>query len=285
MDDAHDWNSLSRTPSTPASPRRVSTPTPFALAFAASGLLALPGAAEAQEAAAEGASPKRGEWSVLLGGGAAVIPNYEGGDSLEVWPLPLVSITWRDRVFLDLSGLGVNVVRTDRFRAGVALGYARDRDEDEDARLRGLGDIDAAAQARAFARYAIGPAHLRASVSRDLGGTDGVQAELGAGITRSLSQTTSISIGAATTWANGAHMRGFFGVSPGQAARSGLPVYEAGAGFKRVDLNVGLVRTFGEAWLARVDAGAGYLIGDAADSPVVKERLQPLLAVGVGYRF
>ncbi|TIU41759.1 MAG: MipA/OmpV family protein, partial [Mesorhizobium sp.] len=39
------------------------------------------------------------------------------------------------------------------------------------------------------------------------------------------------------------------------------------------------------SWMVRGEAGAGVLLGDAADSPVVVEKIQPSGMLLVGYRF
>ena len=41
----------------------------------------------------------------------------------------------------------------------------------------------------------------------------------------------------------------------------------------------------GGNWLLRGAAGVGVLTGDAADSPVVEEKVQPKLSLALGYRF
>ncbi len=40
-----------------------------------------------------------------------------------------------------------------------------------------------------------------------------------------------------------------------------------------------------ENWLIRGQAGLGYLVGDAADSPIVQREVQPYGVLMVGYKF
>jgi len=40
-----------------------------------------------------------------------------------------------------------------------------------------------------------------------------------------------------------------------------------------------------ETWSVTGAAGAGFLLGDAKDSPIVKDDIQPFAMLGVGYRF
>lgn len=82
-----------------------------------------------------------------------------------------------------------------------------------------------------------------------------------------------------------AAMLGYFGVTPAQSALSGLPVYDIGAGFKRVDATASVTYALTEHGLVRGQGGLGYLVGDAADSPIVQDKVQPSGILAVGCRF
>lgn len=242
---------------------------------------------------AAGAEPeRRGNWSVTLGAGALLTPEYEGSDEMTVEPIPFVSVEWKDRVFFDVRrGLGVNVIRTDRFTMGLALGYRPGRDEDDNDRLRGLGDIDDAAQGNLFASYelgryrGLGTVSIGAELEQDFGGGDGMTISPGIAFDHQLSNSVSLSTGLSATWASDDEMSTYFGITPEQAARSGLQAYEAEAGFKRADLDLALTWQISDRWFTRTHAGVGYLMGDAADSPITVEKVQPQVGFFVGYRF
>ncbi len=87
------------------------------------------------------------------------------------------------------------------------------------------------------------------------------------------------------TWVDDNHMESYFGVTSIQSARSGLTEYEAKAGIKRVDLKGSVTYMMTETWSVTGAAGAGFLLGDAKDSPIVKDDIQPFAMLGVGYRF
>ncbi|WP_159716148.1 MipA/OmpV family protein, partial [Geminicoccus flavidas] len=160
------------------------------------------------------------------------------------------------------------------------------RDEDDSDHLEGLGDVDWGLDLTARASYEVGPGALYASVTRTLGGSDGLTGEFGAVLSRtSLTDTITMTVGTSATWADSNYMDSYFGVTPSQAARSGLAVYDAEAGFKRIDVDLGVTWRFAENWTLTGQAGLGYLLGDAADSPIVKEELQPSLTLLVTYGF
>jgi MipA family protein len=235
------------------------------------------------------AKSSNSDWKVRLGAGAAIQPRFEGSADFRAFPLPFVDVTYNDQVFLSTeNGLGFYLINSDSFVLGVSGNYAFGRDEKEDGRiLRGLGDIDAAVRARLFGSYFIGPVELTAGVSRDLGGSEGFLADVGAYIGYPISPRLGVRGGVSATYADDTHMESFFGVSATQAARSvvGLPAFEAQEGFKRVDASLGAEYKLSDNWFIAVSGGVGFLIGDAKDSPITQEDTIPFGVVGVGYRF
>lgn len=227
-----------------------------------------------------------GDWQVILGGGAWVAPEYDGSDEFTVYPIPYFSITWKDRVFLNLErGLGVYAYRDDRFRLGVSVAYAEGRDEDDSDRLSGLGDIDAAARGHLFARYSFRSLSLGLDLAQDFGGTDGFQVRPNIGLNYPLSEKIRLSPEISVTWANDDYMESYYGISLVQAGRSGLQGFDAEAGFRRADFKIGATWDITANWFTKANVGLGYMMGDAADSPITDSRFQPSVGLLVGYKF
>lgn len=86
-------------------------------------------------------------------------------------------------------------------------------------------------------------------------------------------------------WANAKYMKSYFGINAQQAARSGLSEYRPSAGFKDVSLRVGFSYELTKTWSITGAAGVSRLMGDAADSPLVRRKSQAVGALGVAYRF
>ena len=80
-------------------------------------------------------------------------------------------------------------------------------------------------------------------------------------------------------------MQAYFGIDSGQSQRSGYDRYDPGAGLMRLDLKATATGAFSENWFVRGEAGVGLLVGDTADSPIVKDELQPSAMLVLGYRF
>lgn len=247
-----------------------------------------------------------GDW-VQVGIGVAYGPDYDGSDDYEAFPLPLI----------QGSVGGIDILPRP---AGVALDLVPDGDGKVDftlgpvVRIRSgrTGDIEdpvVAAAGELDTAIEVGPT-AGVSVSGVLNPFDSVGfsvdarwdiagAHEGRTISPSISYFTPVSRGAAVSLALSAeHADGkfndyYFSVTPAQALASGLPVYDADAGFNKLGATlIGAVDLDGDitnGGLALFMIG-GYsrMIGDAADSPFVAQRGsadQWLAGAGLGYTF
>jgi outer membrane protein len=224
------------------------------------------------------------EWKVILGGGAIIAPKFEGAKDVKVIPVPLFKARFADRVNVDPLGVSVEVLQTESFTLAARGGYELGRDDGDDRHLRGLGDVNAGGVVGATAAYALGPVKFTAALDKTVGGSEGLLAIVGAEATGVFGPVI-LSAAASATWADDNHMEAYFGVTRRQSARSGLSRYQAEAGIKRVDVQASATYLIDEHWLLRGQAGLGYLVGDAKDSPIVEKKAQPSAMLMVGYRF
>ena len=95
----------------------------------------------------------------------------------------------------------------------------------------------------------------------------------------------TFSAGPGITWASDDYMTTFFGVTPEQSTRSGLPVYEAKAGVHALRFGVGAGYRIDRRWSLGGRIGTSRLEGDAAASPITRDRTQNLAALFASYRF
>ena len=238
-------------------------------------------------AAADDLETGSSDWDIMLGAGAMLAPRYEGSDRFTVMPLPVIDIVWRDRVFLNsFNGFGIYALNRDDLQLGISVNYDFGRSESDDRRhLGGLGDVDAAAQGKIFASYGWNGIELSAEVAHSFGGSDGTLVEAGIGYPIALGERLSVTPGFSVSWADEDYMEAYFGVSNSQSANSGLAPFAANSGFKDLDLTLDARYLLTEHWALGLRVGAGYLLGDAADSPVTQERVQPYSIMSVIYRF
>ena len=66
------------------------------------------------------------------------------------------------------------------------------------------------------------------------------------------------------------YQRAYFGIDPATAAATGLPAFNPGGGIHAVGAAAGLTRMISPRWGVHGFAGYDRLVGDAADSPIVR---------------
>ncbi|XUY25623.1 MipA/OmpV family protein [Agrobacterium sp. rho-8.1] len=224
------------------------------------------------------------DWKVTIGAGAIYMPEYEGSDKFDINPFPMISAKIGDRVEIDTTGITVDLLERDGFRVGVKGGYNMGRQEKDSDYLRGLGDIDAAGVIGGIVSYERGPFEVYGAFNKTIGGSEGMTGKLGAKASYRYERFI-FSGDVSGTWADDKEMQSYFGVTAAQSAASGLDRYEAKAGVKRVDVKASVTYMMTQNWMVTGAAGAGVLMGDAKESPIVKDEVQPFAMLGVAYRF
>ncbi|MDW9377926.1 MipA/OmpV family protein [Sinorhizobium meliloti] len=228
--------------------------------------------------------PER-NWSLIVGAGGIYEPENEGGDEFEVQAVPFIVFTYGEWLEIDPRGVTITPFRQDGFALSATVGYEGGRDEDDADRLDGLGDIDFAATVGAKVSYDWNGLELYAAVDQTIDGSESLIGTFGAEYQAPVTERLVLGASIEAVVANDKHMEAYFGVNAAQSARSGLPQYEAKAGLKRVNVAASATYLLDENWLIRGEAGVGVLTGDAADSPIVEEELQPSASLFVGYKF
>jgi outer membrane scaffolding protein for murein synthesis (MipA/OmpV family) len=235
--------------------------------------------------------PNVQDWRVVLGGAVAAMPRYDGARPYRVSPGPVIVVLYKDIAFASVGeGLGVNLVRGEKYRAGVSIGYDLGRPMSDDYQhLHGLGDIKAAPVVKVFGSYVISkrfPLVLRADLRRVVEGADGLLGDLDAFMPLPGSSKTFVMFAGPTiTFSNGQYMRKVFGVSATQAAASGYPVYAAHAGSTAIGLGFSASRFMTPHWLINMDLAWNRLRGSAADSPITQSAVQGVVELSSEYRW
>lgn len=224
-------------------------------------------------------------WSLIVGAGAIYEPEYEGGDKFEIAPVPFVVFTYGDWLEIDPRGITITPFRHEGFALSGNVGYEGGRDEDDAERLKGLGNIDFAATVDAKASYSWKGLEVYAAIDKTIGGSESLVGTFGAEYQAPVTERLILGASVEAIVANDKHMEAYFGVDAAQSARSGLAQYKAEAGLKRIDVSASAIYMLSDDWLVRGEAGVGFLTGDAADSPIVLEKVQPSTSLFVGYKF
>ena len=244
----------------------------------------------AQEAPAEQTS----HGMVAIGIGA--IPEYDGSDEIRALPFALADVQLGGlNLQLRGQGLRIDLASSQRFSAGPVLGARMPR-EDVDGPIGRLPELDLAVEAGAFVGYRFGGDqfgqgswHTELSVVQDVSDVhDGLLATASVSYALIRQRDIFLSLETQATWADQDYTRTYFGVEETDAIASGFNAYRPDAGLR--DLGMGV--TAGYWFSPRLGVigrvGTTYLLGDAADSPIIEEegsRWQPVAGLALSYRY
>ncbi len=226
---------------------------------------------------------RRRNWAVRLGIVGGATPDYEGSNDYELSAGPMVSMTWKDFIWLRGKSLGANFINQGPWKAGPVATKSSGRNDDDNDKLEGLDDVDSSIEVGGFVRYRKKPWRFDLRVRQDAGsGHEGAYVELagGAGIPF---QRPLFILTLESTWVSDDYMQSYFGVTQKESDRSGLRKYDADAGFKNIGVKLASGIRFGTNW--RIGGQIAYhrLIGDAEDSPIVDDENQFQAGIGLVY--
>lgn len=234
------------------------------------------------------------QWHGAVGAGTGIVPDYVGSDGVKAMVLPVID-AYNGRFFASTSdGVGINLLANEPYNpfserssaAGIAVTYGLGRDEDNGTGLQGTGDIDPGAEVALFGRYRLGAIEAVARIRRDVSdGHGGAVVEISGSYFMQPTQRLALVVGPTLMWANRKYNQAFLGVSATQSARSGLARFDIDAGVNTVALNAMASYSVTENVFVGARASVGYLVAEAADSPIVQSDRQLAGGLVVGYRF
>ena len=255
-------------------------------------LAALLGACGAAQAQAFDAvrifGPVEGDGAGTVGAVVIAAPRYMGSDERGWLAVPSIDYRWKNGWFAGLSnGIGYLFPSRPDMQYGLRVTADLGRKASRSDALAGMGNIHPRAEAGAFFNYFPTREIFLTSSLRYGAGNDwnGLQIDLGAGVTTALAPQWRGTIGVATTYVNGAYMQAYFGVTPEQSASSGYAVYTPGAGIRDVRLNASLVYAIDARWSITGALTVSSLQSDTRDSPIVFEPTGVSGIVALSYGF
>jgi len=232
------------------------------------------------------------DWTFTLSAGGIYAPEFQGSKDYEIIPFPDLKVEYKDCFFASFfDGVGYNVINENGWRIGPIAKYAFGRNEDDNAALRGLGDVDDTFEVGGFVEYNFDPFTAKVEIRQGVNGHKGIVGEASADYMGSLDLLGSSAIfalGPRLVFSDKDYANAFFGVTGAQSVRSGLPSYKAGSGLISYGVGGFVVAPLTDSISLNVFAGYDRLAGDAADSPLVKQRgdeNQFMVGIGVSYQF
>ena len=243
--------------------------------------------------------PAAPDWIVTIGGELRIGPKWAGApeDKFGLTGGPLVSIRkvgTPPEYFGPRDSFGFSILDLGQFKLGPAAKLVWQRKASYDRALNGLGNVDYALQAGAFAEY--WPAQwlrLRGEARQGFGGEKGVTGDLFLDAIVPAGQFR-FSAGPRLTLQSAAAIGPYFGITPSQSADStvaglpALPVYHAGGGLYSYGTGAQAEYFFSPQWAAHSFVEYERLMGSAAGSPLVIQRGSPnqfTFGLGATYSF
>jgi outer membrane protein len=228
-------------------------------------------------------------WDVTLGAGAAAEPRYEGSKHYILNPIPFIAIRYDDVMSVGIDGIRWNVIHSNGFHIGPLLSYSGGRVTGDDELLRNLDDVQASINAGAFATYRLGHfVFLGQAQQAVLHQHNGLFGKIGMTYQEPFplfGRKAVLEMGPQIEFANRQYENTWFGITPAESLRSGLPEYSPSAGVRDVGLQTNLTFQYSRHILFRGVFNVKELTGGAGDSPLTTSKTQFFVGFGAGYRF
>ncbi len=219
-----------------------------------------------------------------IGGGVALVPDYEGSSDYRGALFPLLRAQ-KGPIYGQIGpsrfgiGLETNLLPSENWRLGPIAALQPGQRDVKDKRV----DNVRSGGTTAFGLGAAGGYDFRFAGDQIVGLTlfslfdvssvhDGFQIVPEVAYQRPLDRRWSVRLTASGAFASGGYMSEYFGIDNRDAQRSGLDEFDADAAFKDAQLGVTFGYGITDAWRLRFGASYRRLLGDAADSPVVDDR-------------
>lgn len=218
----------------------------------------------------------------FLGLGISYRPDYEGSDNYEAGIAPFGRYNLESGRYVSLGGtagseramrLKINILTKETgWEIGPVVQYRLKRDGDvENNKVAHMQTVPREEEAGGFVGWHTD--HLSFSLTGvyDISGnSDGTLFYLNGGYKIPVNDRFEMALGAQTTWASNDWMEAYFGVSASDAANSGLPRYSANSGIKNAGVSLTGHYKFTKTWGMLGNLGYTRMLGDAEDSPLVK---------------
>lgn len=262
----------------------------YALGFAGLCSVSMGAMAQTTSAATTAAEP-----GATVGVGIAIGPEYYGAKKERFLLAPFFSYRNANGFYAGTNeGVGFST-KVDSFLLGAGVGYRAGRaDSSEDWSfkrgsddLKGMGDIPGALTARLKGGYQFGSG-ATVSLSSELAlnhRETGNTYTLGLKLPLYESKSDQFSLNMGATYGDRKFNQSNFGVTAAQSAASGYSAFNAKAGFEQISSTVGWNHVISKNWSVTSRVGVTHLVGDAADSPIVKKKTNPVAMASFNYSF
>jgi outer membrane protein len=249
-----------------------SRPRSLALAFAAGTLLPAPVCAADLLFSPEPVASAG--WIVTATANGKIGPSFPGSDEFSGIVFPSFSLRRvgePKRFSSPDDGLSLPLYDTPGIRFGIAGRFRGGRYLETDPRLFGFKDVKWAVEPGVFLEWwPLEMIRLRGELRHGVHGHHGLVGDLGLDLVSRIGPWT-LAAGPRLSLGDDEFAETYFGVRPFEAAINGLvPAYKPSGGLNSVGVATALSYDWSPAWSTTVSVSYARLVGDAADSPIVK---------------
>lgn len=218
--------------------------------------------------------------------GVAVLnaPRYQGSDRYRLIAVPVIELRYGRFFANPRKGIGYQFIKTHHLTVSAATTYVRGyRQADTPV---GIGRLGSGVGARLAVDYKLHGVRVTLGATKVLsGGVDGALVDGGVSVPIPLSKQLILMPSISATWADRSYNDRYFGVTGVQSAASGLPVYHPGGGVKDVTASLSAIYRVNEHISLTATGALANIVGDARNSPIVRERTQTSGVMSLTYRF
>ena len=215
------------------------------------------------------------EASFDVGAGVSYGPGYFGDDGAELGP-------WGTLRNLKLGA--DDGTEKQGFSLVPSFGYIGDRKADDHEELRGLEDIDWTGEVGLRVNYVAGPSTSYGAVRLGIGGHDGVVGEIGTKYRFTVNDRLTLWTGAELQLGDDSFTDTYFGVTGAESAASGMRAYDPSGGIYAANISLEARYSLSPDTAILGKVSYGRLLDDAGNSPVVSDRNQPKINLGIARR-
>ena len=212
-----------------------------------------------------------------LGIGALAKPKYPGADDYIVVPYPIFAA---GRLYVPF--IGQTESKTSGFYFYPSFGVNGERKPSDDKSLKGTKKVPWALDLGVGAGVRQGIFQGYGSIRQGVTGHEGQTGEFGFNLVLPASPRVEVAFGPKATWGSEDYMDTYFGVTGAEAAAGSLKKYDPSGGIISAGLNLRTTYRWTETTSLHVRANWDRLVGEAADSPIVKAGSKDQWSVGVG---
>jgi len=224
----------------------------------------------------------------IVGGALSAGRRYLGSDERRIGVVPLFEYRWSNGWFAGLgNGVGYNFSTERGLSYGLRMSVDFGRKESRSVYLTGMGDIKAKPEFGGFYNQELGNGlSVHTSLRYGAVGT-GLVVDGGVDWSTPIAASTHLKLGATVTVVNTSYMQDYFGVTPEQSASSAqhYTAFKASGGIRDVRVGVGISHVFSQGLVGTAGLNVRSLQGDAAVSPLTREKTSPGATVSVIYAF